>query len=112
MRLRSTILATLALTLSLSACGRSDALEGDPAGIYEVDGARDLVLEDGTELYVEIASPADPLVNAAVMSLEDGCTFDELIDALAPAGDLKIEHFADVAMHVKVDDDLRAVLWQ
>jgi len=112
MRLRSTILASLAFALSLTGCGRSDMLEGDPAGIYEVQDERELRLDDGEMVYVEITAPADPDVTAAVMALHDGCSFDDLVDTLAPEGEIDFKYFGDVAVHVKVDSELRAVIWQ
>lgn len=110
--MRSTILACLALALSLSGCGRSDLFEDEPAGIYDVDQSREVLLDDGELVFVELAAPSDPAVNSALMDLDDGCTFDDLLAAVAPEGELKIKNFGEIAMHIRVDDELRAVIWR
>lgn len=110
--MRSTILAGLALALSLTACGRSDMFDDEPAGIYDVDQSREVILDDGELVFVELAAPSDAEVTSALMELDDGCTIDDLIAAVAPEGDLKIKNFGEVAMHVRVDDQLRAVIWR
>ncbi len=74
----STVVA-LALATSAAGCGRTDFVEA-PAGAT-VD--RELELDDGDTVFVEVVVAGDEALQAAFIALDDGVSLAELVDTVA-----------------------------
>lgn len=107
MRTLCLVLATCALT----ACGRTDVVIAPGAPIVE----RELELDDGDLVWVEVHAGDDMAVRESFLAVEDGVTLDDLVDAIAlgePAQLILDTTEEEPVLIVRVADDPRAYIWR
>lgn len=104
--MRTLVLAVL----TVAACGRSDVVVAPGAAIVE----RELELDDGDVVWVEVHAGDDDAVRASFLAVDDGVSLDGLVDAIAngePA-QLVLDATAEPVLVVEVDHQPRAFIWR
>jgi len=103
--------ASCALTAcALTACGRTDVVLAPGAPIVE----RELELDDGDLVWVELHAGEDMALRASFLAVEDGVSLDDLVDAIAlgePAK-LVLDTTDEPVLIVEVDHNPRAYIWR
>jgi hypothetical protein len=105
--------ATLVVLLAIAACGRTDVAFAPGGPIVE----RELVLDDGEAVWVEVHAGEDRALRASFLAVDDGVTLDGLVDAIAMDDDaqLVLDTTAEdgvPVLVVEVDAEPRAFIWR
>lgn len=102
-------LPILALVLA-AACGRSDIVVAPPGAVVE----RELELDDGDVVWVEVHPGGDAERRAAFLAVEDGVSLDGLVEAIAhgePAR-LVLDTTDEPVLVVEIEDAPVAFIWR
>jgi hypothetical protein len=103
--------ACLLALCTLTACGRTDVVLAPGSPIVE----REVELDDGDLVWVEVHAGDDMDVRASFLAVEDGVTLDDLVDAIAlgePAQLILDTRDAEPVLIVRVEEDPRAYIWR
>lgn len=103
----------LVLVLALAACGRTDVVFAPGGPVVE----REVELDDGDLVWVEVHAGEDRALRASFLAVDDGVTFDGLVEAIAMDDDarLVLDTTADDGLPVlvvEVDAEPRAYIWR
>ena len=108
--MRKLVVPFVLTACALTACGRTDVAFAPGAPIVE----RELELDDGDLVWVEVHAGDDMALRASFLAVEDGVSLDDLVDAIAlgePAT-LVLDTTDEPVLIVEVDDDQRAFIWR
>lgn len=99
--------------VSLVGCGRTDVVFAPGEPIVE----RELELDDGDLVWVEVSVGHDNALRASFLAVDDGVSLDGLVDAIAMGEDAQL--VLDTTgvdqmpvLVVEVDDEPRAFIWR
>lgn len=92
------------------ACGRSDVVNTPPSAVVE----RELRLDDGDMVLVEVHVGDDDDLRGAVLAVRDGVSLPGLVDTIAMDDEatLVLDATGEPRLVVEVDGVARAYIWR